>query len=147
MFRGRPPQAMTTLALTLPLAVLAAAHLAAGHRDRSGRRPDAAASHRRRRHAGRGGDQPGGGEYRGSLLLWYAPHWRDYGRPYVAGRDTLYTAAGTITNAAGGRVTWCCRGTGDLWPRRLGYTLQLDLGGTARTTLAWGALHLPRVYA
>jgi hypothetical protein len=83
-----------------------------------------------------------------SMLLWYAPHWRDYGRPYVTGRDTLYTATGTITNAAGGLVSVVLpRDTGDLWPRRLGYTLQLDLGGTARSTLAWGALQLPRVFA
>jgi hypothetical protein len=83
-----------------------------------------------------------------SLLLWYAPHWRDYGRPYVAGRDTLYTATGTITNAAGGLVSVVLpRDTGDLWPRRLGYTLQLDLGGTTRTTLAWGAVQMPKVYA
>jgi hypothetical protein len=39
------------------------------------------------------------------------------------------------------------RDAGDLWAQRLGYTLQLDLGGTARSTLAWGALHMPRVYA
>lgn len=82
------------------------------------------------------------------MLLWYAPHWRDYGRPYVTGRDTLYTATGSITNGAGGLATITLpRDTGDLWPRRLGYTLQLDLGGTTRTTLGWGALQLPRVFA
>jgi hypothetical protein len=64
------------------------------------------------------------------------------------GAETLYTAAGTITNAAGGLVDVVLpRSAGDLWPPRLGYTLGLDLGGTARTTLAWGAVHLPRVYA
>jgi hypothetical protein len=82
------------------------------------------------------------------LLLWYAPHWRDYGLPYVAGRQTLYTAAGSIAAGTGGRVDVVLpRSAGDLWPPRLGYTLRLDLGGTARTTLAYGALHLPRVYA
>ena len=84
-----------------------------------------------------------------SLLLWYAPQRWDYGWwPTALGGDTLYTATGTITDAAGGLVSVVlARDTGDLWPRRMGYTLQLDLGGTARSTLAWGALHMPRVYA
>jgi hypothetical protein len=82
------------------------------------------------------------------LLLWYSPVWWDYGMPYPSSRATLYTAAGTIAGGTGGTASVVLpRSAGDRWPSRLTYTLQLDLGGTARSTLAWGALHMPRVYA
>lgn len=82
------------------------------------------------------------------LLLWAAPTWRDYTMPYVAGRNALYTATASITDAAAGKATLTLpHDAGLLWPRRLGYTLRLDLGGSARATLSWGALHLLRVLA
>ena len=81
------------------------------------------------------------------LLLWAAPSWRDYGLPYLAGRRALHTLTGTITDAAGGLAALTLpRDAGALWPLRMGYTLQIDLGG-ARTTLGWGSLQMPRVYA
>lgn len=83
------------------------------------------------------------------LLLWYAPTRPDYGWwPTSFWRSALYTQRGTITNAAGGLVSVVlARDAGDLWPERAGYTVRLDLGGTARSTLAWGSIHLQRVYA
>lgn len=79
------------------------------------------------------------------MLLWYEPvHW-DYGRPNLWAGNTLRTVDGIITlPAADGHATVLLpRGYGDYWlPRRLGYSLRLNLGGTTRTTLCWGKLHL-----
>jgi hypothetical protein len=87
------------------------------------------------------------------MMLWSGSAAWDYGGLYLApgrfyARSVVHTVEGTITDAAGGLVSLVlARDAGDLWAQRLGYTLQLDLGGTARSTLAWGALHMPRVYA
>jgi hypothetical protein len=81
--------------------------------------------------------------------LWYARERPDYGWwPTTLRRSALYSLTGTITDAAGGLASLVLpRDAGDLWPLRATYTLALDLGGTARSTLAWGAVQMPRVYA
>lgn len=82
------------------------------------------------------------------MLTWYAPTWRDYGCAFPAGRSPLHTVAATITDAADGLATVTLpHDTGAAWPERLSYTLVLNLGGTARTALGWGALHMPRASA
>lgn len=82
------------------------------------------------------------------LLIWGAAGWWDYGRGYPPARTAISTVDATIAGGTGGTATLVvARDTGLYWPERLGYTLQLDLGGTSRTTLCWGALHLPRVAA
>jgi hypothetical protein len=84
------------------------------------------------------------------LLAWYAHNCWDYGAPTLWSGNTIYTAPGTITDAPGGLATVLLpRGAGDYWlPHlRVGYALRLTMGGTTRTTLCWGALHRPRVFA
>lgn len=83
-----------------------------------------------------------------SALLWYPSRWWDYGWPWAVPRSTLATVAGTVTNAAAGRADFVfARDLGALWPERLVWALQLDLGGTTRTTLAWGSVNLGGVPA
>ena len=78
------------------------------------------------------------------MLIWHGSTWRDYGMPHIDGRRTLHTATATLTDALNGRaVVTVARNAGREWPQRVGYTLYLDLGGTARTSIGWGALHVP----
>jgi hypothetical protein len=75
------------------------------------------------------------------MLLCRRPrHW-DYGWLPVGGM--LLTAAGTITDAAGGLATVVMPYQSRVFcsPDRIGYALRLTIGG-ARSTLAWGAVNL-----
>ena len=78
------------------------------------------------------------------MLIWHGSTWRDYGMPMLSGRRTLHTATATMIDAVNGRAAVGLGSeAGREWPQRVGYTLQLDLGGTARTAIGWGALHVP----
>ena len=77
------------------------------------------------------------------MLVWHASTWRDYGLPMLTGRRTLYTGTATMIDAVNGRATVSLGSdAGRMWPQRVGYTLQMTLGG-ARSAIGWGALHLP----
>jgi hypothetical protein len=84
------------------------------------------------------------------MLLWHGPYsWAsDYSHyPITLARDAASIVTGTITDAADGRASLTVPTDVDrCWPRRMGYTLRLTLGG-AKTTLGWGMLNMPRVHA
>lgn len=83
------------------------------------------------------------------MVLWSSLHGWDYGwLPVHDVSRSLYTGAATITNAAGGLATVTLpRDVGHRWPFRLPFSILLDLGGTTRTTLAYGMLHMPPAIA
>jgi hypothetical protein len=83
------------------------------------------------------------------FLIWYGSLSWDYGRGWANGGAVLSSTTAVIapgTAAAGRADVTLARGYGTGWGQRLGWSVQLDLGG-ALSTLAYGALHLHRASA
>lgn len=82
------------------------------------------------------------------LLIWadwrVGSGWGDYGRGVLRRGDLLWSGAGVVNGAGSFDVTMPANRV-DCWPRRCGFSVQLDWdGGTHSELLCQGALHILR---